>query len=124
MTGWIQKHDFSAKELGTLLESVALKALYGFDWDSERATTQERETCCPGMGLIADDGTILHIIPLPEGNLIHHHWKREKKYLGLFRNICAINSTGEGISPRTTEGIIHSHFLSAHECTPEMVLEA
>lgn len=128
MTGWIQKHDFSYDDLGILSKRGAIETLNDFDWDSEslkEETEIERghEACNPGMGLIAEDGTILHIVPSKKGNLIHLHWKQETKILGLFRRSRSMNSSGIGISPRLTEEIIHSHFLSAHEITRELILE-
>ncbi len=128
MNAWIQKHDFSSGELGTVSKREAIEALNGFDWDSElqkeaKAIELGHEACSPGMGLIADDGTILHIVPSKEGHLIHHHWKQQTMILGLFRKSRSVNTSGIGISHQLTEEIFQSHFRSAHERTRELILE-
>ena len=86
MNMWIQLHDLSSKEMNGVNEDQAKDALSKFDWLSElvKRDKSEDEVCDPGLGLIANDGSILHICPQgSEECYIHYHYPIQKKFLGL-----------------------------------------
>jgi hypothetical protein len=65
MDMWIQLHDFSNTEEKNVNAEQAKQALSTFNWQSELAKRDQAnvEACDPGLGLVKDDGSILHICP-------------------------------------------------------------
>ena len=89
MNIWIQKHDFSSDARDNVEIDDALASYKGFDWDAEILKEEEAnakgiECCPPGMGLVADDKRILHLVPTNRGAQVYYHSERKKKFLGLF----------------------------------------
>ena len=83
---WIQSHDFSSEEMDGATAEQAKTALATFDWLSEieKQNQSGDENCDPGLGLISNDGSILHICPRDkESCSIHYHYPTSKKVLGF-----------------------------------------
>ncbi len=88
MRVWIQSADFSTKEY-ELDEPETQELFLGHDWAHEIELLREKELggkewCDPGIGLVREDGQILHICPEAENTTVHYH--RPEKILGLFRS--------------------------------------
>ncbi len=92
MTVWIQRHDLSSENLeDTSVESV-ISVLKDFDWVGERqkekaARDSGKDHCPAGIGIIHDDGQILHVVPADDGtSMCHYHYPvKQRKILGIFR---------------------------------------
>jgi hypothetical protein len=86
MNVWIQRHDFSSEERDDLSLKDAERILRDFDWLSEREK-QSRSVdggCDPGLGLVRQDGRILHICPGPDDRCyLHYHYPETRKILGF-----------------------------------------
>ncbi len=72
---WIQLHDFSNDEKAVVDIEQAKHALTTFDWDSELSKCRQPdiESCDPGLGLVKDDGSILHICPQDADSCYIHY---------------------------------------------------
>lgn len=85
-TAWIQKHDFSAEELGYLSKNEMVVAFDSFDWPAELAhgvAGDPNATCPPGFG-INRGANVLHLCPYDNENMFFHlHYKSQVKFLGI-----------------------------------------
>jgi hypothetical protein len=111
MRSWLQSSDLSSQEIGTDVESVLL-ALASHDWLAERQVFDQLEgagsDCCPaGIGLVRDDGQILHICPDQGSALVHHH--RTIRLLGfLWRR--QVTRTETAVPVGELPGLIRTFF--------------
>lgn len=85
MKAWLQSADLSAVDLDLDAEG-AVRTLQGHDWAGEQArrSALERasgEYCDPGLGLVRDDGHLLHICPDGATATVHH--RRHGRFLGV-----------------------------------------
>lgn len=85
MKAWLQSADLSAVDLDLDVDG-AIDALHGHDWASEsaRRAALERagdEWCDPGLGLVRDDGDLLHICPAGATATVHH--RSRDRFLGV-----------------------------------------
>jgi hypothetical protein len=85
MKGWLQSSDFSSRDIGADLDAV-LHALASHDWQAEHLAFEQLEAAgsdaCPaGIGLVREDGRILHICPGQGAAMVHHH--RPTRVLGF-----------------------------------------
>ena len=85
MNAWLQSSDLSAHDL-SLDAAEAVRTLQTHDWAQEirRQADRERsglESCPAGIGLMRDDGQILHICPSGDSALVHYH--RNVRLLGF-----------------------------------------
>ncbi len=92
MNVWIQLHDFSSEDLKDPSSENALKLYNEFDWDSEilkeeNANAEGIECCDPGMGFVSDDHSILHLVPTSTGAMVHYHFRKAGRFLGLFPTV-------------------------------------
>jgi len=82
---WIQLHDFSSEEMPIVNAMASKRAFSEFDWAAEltrqkEALEREEDCCDPGMGLVSDNGSILHLCPIDEKFLsFHYHYLTIKK---------------------------------------------
>jgi hypothetical protein len=88
MKAWLQSADLSSVDLDLHVEG-AIRALHGHDWAAEaaRRAALERageEWCEAGLGLVRDDGHILHICPSGATATVYHH-ARVRVLGGLWR---------------------------------------
>ena len=86
MKAWIQKHDFTSQEFEAPDSSYAKRVLGEFDWLAELNQQAEEgtETCDPGLGLVMEDGHILHLCPNGrKRHLIHFHFPRKNRFSAL-----------------------------------------
>lgn len=85
MNAWLQSADLSSVDLDLDVEG-AVRALQGHDWAGEesRRTALERaggEWCDPGLGLVREDGHLLHICPSGASATIHY--RSRDRFLGV-----------------------------------------
>lgn len=86
---WIQTSDFESTDIGTVDARAATETFNGFDWTSEESRRAQmeregRETCDSGMGLVSEDGRILHIGPTGHGKaFLHYHYPERRRILGI-----------------------------------------
>jgi hypothetical protein len=86
MKAWIQSADFSQRDLDVDAEG-AIRTLSSHDWSAETAMAKRlegegREFCQPGLGLVREDGHLLHVCP--EGASASVHWQRPVSGLRQF----------------------------------------
>ena len=92
METWLQSSDLSAREFGADLSTV-IAALQDHDWLAEETLEHQRsdagQVSCPaGLGLVREDGRILHICPNASGALVHfHHPSRALGFLWRVQRI-------------------------------------
>lgn len=118
MNMWIQFHDFSSNERQDVDVDQAKQTLSTFDWQSELVNRdQEKEDSCdPGLGLIADNGSILHICPrTPESCYIHYHYSTPRKVFGFIPVNEQTSHFIESCSIHTATRLIEHHFDDARE---------
>jgi hypothetical protein len=77
MKAWLQSADLSSVDLQLHVEE-AIRTLHGHDWAGEevRRAALERaggEWCEPGLGLVREDGQILHLCPAGATATVYHH---------------------------------------------------
>lgn len=112
MTAWVQRHDYSSEEETILSVEEAVEILRRFDWETEITCEEEAlarsHDCCPaGLGLVSEEGQILHIIPRRDSMaMIHYHygsggWSRESVV------------TVEGFSLALVRPLMERHFAGA-----------
>ena len=95
MEYWIQNSDFSSPEGLSENEPVQsakqiIEIILAYDWARENAFEEERmagdgDSCPAGIGIMADDGHILHMCPkATQGTAtIYFHHKVPAKFLGF-----------------------------------------
>ena len=113
MMMWIQLHDLSNKEMEGATKEQAEQALSTFDWKGELSKEKESEdeTCPPGLGLVSDEGEILHICPInSESCFIHYHYFTSKKLLGFIPITGQENHFIETCSITKATELIRYHF--------------
>ena len=86
---WIQRADLSTAEFDPVDVKAAILAYESHPWHRELALEhdreiQDKETCPAGIGFVAAPGHILHICPGHDTALIHYHFDRVRRILGLF----------------------------------------
>ena len=94
MRAWLQSSDLSVREFETNLQG-ALDALARHDWSNEEKLRSElerqgQEYCDSGLGLVREDGRILHVCPGGETSVVHFH--RPVKRLGFLWQRSAVLS--------------------------------
>lgn len=91
MNVWIQKHDFVSEEFELEKSEAVIKLLGEFDWDQELKLQKEKEdkgedNCPPGLGIVADNGHILHLCPDKNKKyLAFFHYPEEVRFLRIFK---------------------------------------
>ena len=88
MKAWLQSTDLSSVDLDLHVDG-AIRTLHGHDWAAEagRRAALERagdECCEAGLGLVRDDGHILHLCPVGATATVYHH-SRVRMLGGLWR---------------------------------------
>ncbi len=120
MNVWIQYHDFSHKDFPGYSFEEACHTLERFDWKSEMVKQKKlgkygRESCEAGMGFIAEDGRILHIIPCPKGcSVYHYHFPDKKRFLGIFPREEQETVSKADLPDKHRKLIIESHYGGRH----------
>ena len=83
-TAWVQKHDFSAVELGELSKAELFAAFDKVDWRAElsRYNEDDPKACCaPGFGIILG-ANILHMCPNDANTMFFNlHYETETRFL-------------------------------------------
>jgi len=116
ITHWIQSADFSSKELGVADQAEALRLLRDHPWSSElaalRGLEERGEECCPpGLGLVAEEGKILHFCPVRESEWeVHHHYREARKILGIIPSSRDKSETFSGVSMPQAEQLVVQFF--------------
>lgn len=75
MKAWLQSSDLSSVDLW-LDADGAIRTLQTHDWTQERqrqsaGEARGEETCAAGLGLVRDDGRILHLCPAGASTTVH-----------------------------------------------------
>jgi hypothetical protein len=123
MKMWIQLHDYSSKEMDGAVAEQATEALATFDWMSELKQRDQFKgaACDPGLGLVSDNGSILHICPIDEQRCcIHYHYDVRSKLLGFIPSSTPESHHIESCSYERAAELIGHHF-NGHE---EEILKA
>lgn len=126
MKVWVQKHDFSSVDLDDGSMEASIEAMAAVDWADEgrlaEAAERDGRDCCPaGIGWVAEDGRILHLMPNGEGtmNISYIFPRRKKSFFGL------VNSQGQGdlwlenIPCEGLQAILRDHYDGAHSAILE-----
>ena len=124
MNYWIQNSDFSNPTgLGEseLVESAGqlLGILAEYDWAKENAYEEKclaknNDDCCPaGIGIVSDEGHILHICPkMTKGTaVVHLHHEVSTKILGFIKSTKDQVTTFENVPQSKLESAI-KNFLA------------
>jgi hypothetical protein len=115
---WIQLHDYSSKEVKGVAAAQAQEALASFDWKSElKLRDKYKGTACdPGLGLVSENGSILHICPIDEERCyIHYHYDVRKKLLGFIPSSSPESHYIESCSVEKAAMLIEHHFNGNEE---------
>ena len=118
MRAWLQKHDLSSEEFEIPDASNAKKILGEFDWQGElsRQLQTTSETCDPGLGLVTDDGDILHICPGTCGRcMVHFHFSDTRRVFGLFSRKVDLLKTFRDVSLYRVHQMIDAFFVHDFE---------
>jgi len=118
MRAWLQKHDFSSEEFEISDASNAKKILGEFDWQGElsRQVQATSETCDPGLGLVTDEGDILHICPGTDGRcMVHFHFSDTREAFGLFSRKVDLLKTFRDVSLGRVHQMIDAFFVHDFE---------
>ncbi len=118
MNMWIQLHDLSSQDRDSVSEDEAKQTLLTFDWQSELRKRDEvqGESCDPGLGLVAQDGAILHICPQDSTSCyVYYHYSKPKKLLGFIPIQSNQTHYIESCSLTTAAELIGHHFLGNTE---------
>ncbi len=123
MTVWLQQHDLSSEDLTDPSMESVLSLLQSFDWQTEiQKEKEERESgrvdCCPaGIGMIHDEGQILHIIPTNGADFIcHYHFPvKQRKFLGVFgKSIRRQTLSFKDVEKKVLLSTIRAHYQGNH----------
>lgn len=118
MDMWIQLHDFSHDEKKNVDITQAKQALESFDWQSEltKRDQSKGEICDPGLGLVREDKTILHICPQnKESCRIFYMYSSPKKLLGFIPLPSQKEHFIDSCSFKTANELIQLHFDGKQE---------
>ena len=110
---WIQRHDYSSDEKDCFDVDQAKHALASFDWKSEltKRDQPDIESCDPGLGLVKDDGSILHICPQnDESCYVHYHYTVTSKLFGFIPKKSQQSHFIEACSIEKAKELIQQHF--------------
>jgi hypothetical protein len=126
MTVWIQRHDFSSRDLDDTTVDGALGQFEITDWAAEDQLATEKENageefCSAGIGFIHPSGSILHLCP--DGSdrmMIHYHYPIAKRILGLFPTLKQETVTLESVPGTEAESLIRLHYSN----NSDAILEA
>jgi len=85
MDVWLQSADLSSQDHNLDLHG-ALRLFRSHDWGAENAretelSSEDKDSCPAGLGLVTGDGYILHLCPDQDDTLVHFHYK--SKFLGF-----------------------------------------
>ena len=122
MTVWLQRHDLTSEDLTDSSMDSAVSTLESFDWQDEiekeiAAEKAGEDRCPPGMGLIHEEGQILHIIPTENGRFFCHYLypTKQRKFLGLFgKAIRQENITFKDVEKKDLLPTIRAHYQGNH----------
>lgn len=115
---WIQLHDFTSEEMPTVDAKAAKRAFREFDWASElrrhkEALEKEEDCCDPGLGLVSDNGSILHLCPINEKFLcFYYHYMTIKKEFVFVSTESEETHFVESFPIAEIEDVIGFHFAS------------
>ncbi len=129
MKVWIQRSDFSSEDSVVASADEAVARLLAFDWKAEVQREEQAladgEDCCPaGMGLVAEYGDILHIIPQAEGSaMIHYHYSSPRSVLGILKWQQAHNLTVHGFPTSGLLALMRLHFEGGRQSEMAAMLE-
>lgn len=118
MRAWLQKHDLSSDEFEIPDASSAKKVLREFDWQDQlsRQAQATSETCDAGLGLVTDEGDILHICPGANGrSMVHFHFSDTRKLFGLFPRRVDLLKTFRDVSLDRVDQMIDALFVHDFE---------
>ena len=121
MKTWLQRHDFSSDDLTDPSIEFSLLTFKTFDWQSEITLAEKAldagvDCCSAGLGLVHEDGRILHIVQQASGDAnVHYSYTEQKKILGMIQVSRHTNKTVEAYSLMHTEEIFKAHYSGAHK---------
>ena len=110
---WIQSPDFSTREQSDVSLEQAERALAGEDWAGmlRKAAVEGSDECPPGLGLVAEDGSLLHICPDAPGTAtVYYMYKEKKKVLGFLPCTAQREHCVESAAPVTVRDLMRAHF--------------
>lgn len=89
-THWIQNADHSLEELGEAHQLVIIELLREPTWlggleklNGHLVIARKEGSCTPGLGVVADNGDIIHFCPDGDGEwVVHYHYDEKPKVLG------------------------------------------
>lgn len=113
MNLWIQRHDFTSEEKSDATLELAMKALLEFNWleELEKRLPLKGGACDPGLGLVAEDDSILHICPQSKDDCyVHYHYSVDKKILGFIPTKSPETYHIKKCSISTAQDLIRFHF--------------
>lgn len=117
---WIQHADYSSDEFDAVQVEEAILAYQQHDWNAElavwRKMTDEGEDCCPpGIGYVADDDRMLHLLPEDEKQgSFHYMFKVNAKLLFLIPYRRDKTHFAEHVARERFPSLIRSFFQNRH----------
>ena len=117
---WIQRADFTSSERDVSGAEELLAIFRSHPWPAERDFQARRvlageESCPPGLGIVPDDGRLLHLCPLSNGLVAcHYHFVEHNKVAGLFRTSRSRELTNEVPAPAAEE-LVRRFLIDDHD---------
>ncbi len=122
MTVWLQRHDLSSEDLeDTSMESV-ISILKDFDWKAESQKAEDarksgHDFCMAGIGMIHEDGQILHVLPAnDETSMCHYHYPvKQRRILGIIGKKSRQQTISfKGVAEKDLLSTIRAHYQGNH----------
>ncbi|MEM8770416.1 MAG: hypothetical protein AAGD92_02090 [Pseudomonadota bacterium] len=119
---WIQSADLSTEEFPAAGASEIERALLSHDWAGEaekekRLLADDSPDCCPaGLGVVHEDGRMLHVCPDGEGNCqVHYSFYESAKVLGFIPRRKYNAGTIDNVPIRTAARLIPPFLENSYE---------
>lgn len=128
MKYWIQRADFSAVDREAPDADQFLAVLEKHDWASElryRAVLEQAhaEWCDPGLGIVPEDGRLLHLCPQEDGSIsCHYKFMKQRRMLGITYAQTPVLKTSQLSSMAQAPEVIRLFLANDHDALSRQFL--